>query len=82
MSLLWATSRARLRLGTAGIYAARCAVLIVGCGLLHELDAAPTGLTFHVADIDERAVAAVLARRDPRITGGTEGAPQQLQGYR
>jgi SAM-dependent methyltransferase len=46
-------------------------VLIVGCGLLHELDAAPSGLTFHVADIDERAVAAVLARRDPRITGGT-----------
>ncbi|TMQ15148.1 MAG: methyltransferase domain-containing protein [Deltaproteobacteria bacterium] len=46
-------------------------VLIVGCGLLHELDAAPPGLTFHVADIDERAVAAVLARRDPRITGGT-----------
>lgn len=46
-------------------------VLIVGCGLLHELDAAPSGLAFHVADIDERAVAAVLARRDPRITGGT-----------
>jgi len=46
-------------------------VLIVGCGLLHEIDAAPGGLVFHVADIDERAVAAVLARRDPRITGGT-----------
>lgn len=46
-------------------------VLIVGCGLLHELDAAPGGLAFHVADIDERAVAAVLARGDRRITGGT-----------
>jgi SAM-dependent methyltransferase len=46
-------------------------VLIVGCGLLHELDAAPAGLAFHVADIDERAVAAVLGRGDPRITGGT-----------
>jgi 2-polyprenyl-3-methyl-5-hydroxy-6-metoxy-1,4-benzoquinol methylase len=51
-------------------------VLIVGCGLLHELDAAPSGLTFHVADIDDRAVSAVLARRDPRITGGTVVAPE------
>ena len=46
-------------------------VLIVGCGLLHELDAAPTGLAFHVVDIDARAVSAVVARRDPRINGGT-----------
>jgi hypothetical protein len=52
-------------------------VLIVGCGLLHEIDAAPGGLAFHVADIDERAVAAVLARRDPRITGGTVVDPEQ-----
>jgi hypothetical protein len=51
-------------------------VLIVGCGLLHELDAAPTGLRFHVADIDARAVAAVLSRDDPRITGGTVVAPE------
>jgi 2-polyprenyl-3-methyl-5-hydroxy-6-metoxy-1,4-benzoquinol methylase len=51
-------------------------VLIVGCGLLHELDAAPSGLTFHVVDIDERAVSAVLSRRDPRITGGTVVAPE------
>lgn len=46
-------------------------VLVVGCGLLHEIDAAPSGLTFHVVDIDARAVEAVIARRDPRITGGT-----------
>jgi SAM-dependent methyltransferase len=46
-------------------------VLIVGCGLLHEIDDAPSGLSFHVADIDDRAVEAVLARNDPRITGGT-----------
>ncbi len=46
-------------------------VLVVGCGLLHEIDAAPSGLTFHVCDIDPRAVEAVLARNDPRITGGT-----------
>jgi SAM-dependent methyltransferase len=52
-------------------------VLIVGCGLLHEIDAAPSGLAFHVADIDERAVAAVLARRDPRITDGTVVDPEQ-----
>ena len=43
-------------------------VLVVGCGLLHEIDAAPSGLTFHVVDIDDRAVAAVLARNDVRIT--------------
>ena len=51
-------------------------MLVVGCGLLHEVDAAPPGLTFHVVDIDERAVAAVLAKGDPRITGGTVVAPE------
>jgi SAM-dependent methyltransferase len=51
-------------------------VLVVGCGLLHELDTAPAGLRFHVVDIDPRAVDAVLARRDPRITGGTVVAPE------
>jgi SAM-dependent methyltransferase len=45
-------------------------VLVVGCGLLHEVDAAPAGLRFTVVDIDRRAVEAVLARRDPRIVGG------------
>lgn len=51
-------------------------ILVVGCGLLHELDGAPPGLSFHVVDVDERAVAAVLARRDPRITGGTVVPPE------
>ena len=51
-------------------------VLVVGCGLLHELDAAPPGLRFTVADIDARAVEAVLARRDPRIAGGHVVAPE------
>lgn len=51
-------------------------VLVVGCGLLHEIDAAPSGLTFHVVDIDDRAVAAVLARNDVRITGGTVVPPE------
>lgn len=51
-------------------------VLVVGCGLLHEVDAAPPGLTFHVVDIDERAVEAVLGRDDPRITGGTVVPPE------
>jgi SAM-dependent methyltransferase len=54
-------------------------VLSVGCGLLHEIDAAPDGLRFHVADIDKRAVAAVLARGDARITGGSVvGAEQPI----
>ncbi len=52
-------------------------VLVVGCGLLHEIDAAPTGLTFHVVDIDPRAVEAVLGKRDPRITGGTVVPPEE-----
>ena len=52
-------------------------VLVVGCGLLHEIDAAPSGLTFHVCDIDERAVEAVLARGDARITGGTVVEPER-----
>ena len=51
-------------------------VMVVGCGLLHEIDAAPPGLTFHVVDIDERAVEAVLAKGDPRITGGTVVQPE------
>lgn len=51
-------------------------VLVVGCGLLHEIDAAPPGLAFHVVDIDQRAVDAVLAKRDPRITGGTVVSPE------
>jgi SAM-dependent methyltransferase len=51
-------------------------VLIVGCGLLHEIDAAPSGLRFTVADIDPRAVDAVLARRDPRIVDGQVVAPE------
>jgi len=51
-------------------------VLVVGCGLLHEIDTAPAGLSYHVVDIDERAVAAVLARGDARITGGTVVPPE------
>src|SRR5215217_7628278 len=52
-------------------------VLVVGCGLLHEIDAAPSGLSFHVVDIDERAVEAVLSRGDVRIAGGTVVAPER-----
>jgi SAM-dependent methyltransferase len=51
-------------------------VLVVGCGLLHEIDEAPAGLRFTVADIDPRAVDAVLARRDPRIVAGHVVPPE------
>lgn len=51
-------------------------VLVVGCGLLHEIDAAPSGLGFHVCDIDQRAIEAVLARSDARITGGSVVEPE------
>jgi SAM-dependent methyltransferase len=52
-------------------------VMVVGCGLMQELDHAPAGLRFHVVDIDPRAVAAVLDKADPRITGGSVVAPEQ-----
>ena len=52
-------------------------ILVVGCGLLHEIDAAPSGLRFHVVDVDPRAVDAVLARRDPRIAAGAVVPPEQ-----
>jgi len=51
-------------------------VLVVGCGLLHEIDEAPAGLRYTVADIDARAVDAVRARRDPRIVDGVVVAPE------
>ena len=52
-------------------------ILVVGCGLLHELDAAPEGLRYTVCDIDPRAVDAVLARKDPRIVGGRVVVPER-----
>ena len=51
-------------------------VLVVGCGLLHEIDAAPPGLTYSVVDIDPRAVEAVLARNDGRIRDGRVVEPE------
>ncbi|HEX7703536.1 MAG TPA: methyltransferase domain-containing protein [Kofleriaceae bacterium] len=57
-------------------------VLVVGCGLLHELDVAPPGVEFVVADIDERAVEAVLERNDKRIVDGIVVAPEQALGFR
>jgi SAM-dependent methyltransferase len=51
-------------------------VLVVGCGLLHEIDTAPAGLRYTVADIDPRAVEAVMARKDPRIVAGRVVAPE------
>jgi SAM-dependent methyltransferase len=51
-------------------------ILVVGCGLLHEIDEAPPGLRYTVVDIDPRAVEAVLARNDARIVGGHVVAPE------
>ena len=51
-------------------------VLVVGCGLLHELDVAPAGVRFVVADVDARAVEAVLERDDPRIVEGLVVQPE------
>src|SRR5690606_17739884 len=51
-------------------------VLVVGCGLLHEIDEAPPGMRYTVVDIDERAGDAVLARNDPRIVAGHVVPPE------
>ncbi len=51
-------------------------VLVIGCGLLHEIDEAPAGLRYFVVDIDERAVDAVHQRDDKRIVGGCVVPPE------
>jgi len=48
----------------------RARVLVIGCGLLHELDRAPADLRVSVADIDARAVDAVQTRAGDRIERG------------
>lgn len=55
----------------------RARVLVVGCGLMQELDRAPRDLRFVVADVDARAVAAVMARGDARIERGVVVAPDR-----
>jgi SAM-dependent methyltransferase len=57
-------------------------VLVVGCGLLHEIDVAPPGVEFVVADVDERAVEAVLERNDKRIVDGIVVQPEQALSFR
>lgn len=52
------------------------AVLVVGCGLLHEIDRAPSTLRYTVTDIDARALDAVMARRDPRVVAHFVAAPE------
>lgn len=51
-------------------------VLIVGCGLLHEIDRAPSTLRYTVADVDQRALDAVMERRDPRIVASLLAEPE------
>ena len=43
---------------------------------VHELDAAPSGLSYTVVDIDERAVESVLSRGDSRIVDGHVVPPE------
>jgi SAM-dependent methyltransferase len=54
----------------------RARVLVIGCGLMHELDRAPADLRINVADVDPRAVEAVLARGDTRIQRGIVVDPE------
>jgi len=52
-------------------------VLVVGCGLLHEIDAAPHRLRFTVVDIDQRALDAVALRADPRVAEAVAVRPEE-----
>jgi SAM-dependent methyltransferase len=52
-------------------------VLVIGCGLMQELDRAPRSLSFTVADIDQRAIDAVLSLHDPRVAGGLLVKPEE-----
>jgi 2-polyprenyl-3-methyl-5-hydroxy-6-metoxy-1,4-benzoquinol methylase len=52
-------------------------VLVVGCGLLHEIDDAPAGLSYFVVDFVDRAVEAVRQRNDARISGGCVVPPER-----
>ncbi len=56
---------------------ARAKVLVVGCGLMQELDRARRDLRFVVADVDARAVEAVLGLGDPRVERGIVVAPDR-----
>lgn len=62
----------------AGVAARKpdASVLVVGCGLWHESDRVPAGLRYTVADVDPRALDAVLARRDPRVVGSLQVEPE------
>lgn len=51
-------------------------VLVIGCGLMHELDRVPQELQFTLADIDPRAIEAVLSRKDSRVKGAHVVAPE------
>lgn len=42
-------------------------VLVIGCGLLSELDRAPDWVRLTAVDVDERAVASARSSNDPRI---------------
>ena len=57
-------------------------MLVVGCGLLHELDVAPPGVEFVVADVDARAVEAVLERNDRGSSTASSSRPRQALQFR
>jgi len=48
----------------------RARVLVIGCGLLHELDRAPADVRITAADIDPRAIDFVVGRQDRRVQRG------------
>ena len=52
-------------------------VLVIGCGLIQELDKAPAQLRFTAVDIDERAVSASAASGDSRLVQARLVAPDE-----
>ena len=58
--------------------AATTEVLVIGGGLLHELDLAPGNLRMTVIDIDPRAIEMVQSLRDPRVVTARVIDPDEL----
>jgi SAM-dependent methyltransferase len=71
------TARSRIRAEAPGGGVLAPEVLVIGCGLLQELDTAPLDLRFTVVDIDARAVELARRRGDPRIVRAEVVAPDQ-----
>ncbi len=84
-SFPWSIYHGQLEADLAGFLGSICAevapehphVLVIGCGLLTELDRAPLHMRFTAVDVDARAVEVARSSPDPRIVAAHVIAPRQ-----